>query len=110
MQKTSTWIGPQGEIPGTTCGLSDSGWVDMLLFKKWLFHHILYHAGSNRPLLLLLDGHSSHYNLEAVELARKNDVIIFTLVPHTTHEMQPLDTTVFGKRLVITIFKDILEG
>ena len=54
------------------------------------------------------------HNLEAVEIARKNDIIIFTLVPHTTHEMQPLDTTVFGppkivgKRLAITIFKDIL--
>ena len=84
------------EVPGTTYGLSDSGWIDMLLFKKWFFHHFLNHAGPNRPLLLLLDGHSSHYNLEAVEIARKNDVIIFTLVPHTTHEMQPLDTTVFG--------------
>ena len=84
------------EVPGTTYGLSNSGWIDMVLFKKWFFHHFLYHAGSNRPLLLLLDGHSSHYNLEAVEIARKNDVIIFTLVPHTTHEMQPLDTTVFG--------------
>ena len=61
-----------------------------------VFSSFLYHAGSNRPLLLLLDGHSSHYNLEAVEITRKNDVIIFTLVPHTTHEMQPLDTTVFG--------------
>ena len=38
-----------------------------------------------------MDGHSSHYNLDAVTLAKKNDVILFTLVPHTTHEMQPLD-------------------
>ena len=37
-----------------------------------------------------------HYSLEVVELAKENDVIIFTLVPHTTHEMQPLDTAVFG--------------
>lgn len=43
-----------------------------------------------------LDGHSSHYNLNIVEMARENDVIIFTLVPHTTHEMQSLDTAVFG--------------
>ena len=68
----------------------------MLLFKKWLFHHFLHHAGSNRPLLLLLDGHTSYYNLEAVEITRNNDVIIFTLVLHTMHKMQPLDTTVFG--------------
>ena len=50
-------------------------------------------------------------------MARDNDVIIFTLVPHTTHEMQPLDTAVFGpfikpggKRLVIATSKQILEG
>ena len=49
-----------------------------------------------RPILLLLDGHSSHYNPEAVRLAKEKDVILFTLVPHTTHEMQPLDTAVFG--------------
>ena len=58
--------------------------------------HFLKHAVSIRPLLLLLDGHSSHYNPEAIRLARDNDVIIFTLVPHTTHMMQPLDKAVFG--------------
>ncbi len=33
---------------------------------------------------------------EAIRLAKECDVILFTLVPHTTHEMQPLDTSVFG--------------
>ena len=85
-----------GEVPGTTFGLSDSGWMDMILFKKWFLKHFLCHVGSGRPVLLLMDGHSSHYNIEAVTLARTNDVILFTLVPHTTHEMQPLDTAVFA--------------
>ena len=85
-----------GEVPGTTYGLSDSGWMDMRLFKEWLVQHFLRHVGSSRPILLLLDGHSSHYNLEAVTFAKENDVIMFTLVPHTTHEMQPLDTAVYG--------------
>ena len=58
--------------------------------------HFLKHAVPSRPLLLLLDGHSSHYNPEAVRVAKENDVILFTLVPHTTHEMQPLDKAVFG--------------
>ena len=43
-----------------------------------------------------MDGHSSHYNLEAVTMAKENGVILFTLVPHTTHEMQPLDTAVYA--------------
>jgi len=77
-------------------GLSKNGWIDMVLFKEWFYRHFLHHAGSSRPLLLLLDGHSSHYNIEAIKLARESDVITFTLVPHTTHEMQPLDTVVFG--------------
>ena len=86
----------KGEVPGTTYGRSDSGWIDLELFKLWFFKHFLCHAVSSRPLLLLLDGHNSHYSLEVVELAKENEVIIFTLVPHTTHEMQPLDTAVFG--------------
>jgi len=47
-------------------------------------------------VVLLLDGHSSHYNLEAVTFAKENGIIMFTLVPHTTHKMQPLDTAVYG--------------
>ena len=56
----------------------------------------LCHAGSGCPLLLLMDGHSSHYNLEAVTMAKENGAILFTLVPHTTHEMQPLHTAVYA--------------
>ena len=47
-------------------------------------------------MLLLMDGHSSHYNLEAVTMAKENCVILFTLVPHITHKMQPLDTAVYA--------------
>ena len=79
----------RGEVAGTTYGLSDRGWVDMELFKGWLSNHFLKYAIASRPLLLLLDGHSSHYNPEAIRHAKENEVILFTLVPHTTHEMQP---------------------
>ena len=86
----------KGEVPGTTYGLSNHGWIDMELFKGWFTNHFLQFAVTARPILLLLDGHSSHYNPEAVRHAKESDVILFTLVPHTTHEMQPLDTAVFG--------------
>ena len=46
----------------------------MVLFKEWLLKHFLRYAGANH----LLDGHSSHYNLEAINLAKENDVIMFT--------------------------------
>ena len=43
-----------------------------------------------------MDDNSSHYNLDAFTLARENDVIIYTLVPHTSCVMQSLHTAVFG--------------
>jgi len=86
----------KGEVPGTTYGLSANRWIDMELFKGWFTNHFLCHAVSACPLLLLLDGHSSHHNADAIRLAKENDVILFTLVPHTTHEMQPLDTSMFA--------------
>ena len=64
-----------GEVPGTTYGLSNSGWMDNILFKEWFLKHFLCHTGSGCPLLLLMDGHSSYYNLEAVMMAKENGVI-----------------------------------
>ena len=84
----------RGEVPGTTYGLSDSGWIDTELFKQWFFQHFLCHAGSSQPLLLLLDSHSSHFNLDVVTMAEKMMLLFISLYP--THEMQPLDAAVFG--------------
>ena len=58
--------------------------------------HFLKYAVPGRPLLLLLDGHSSHFTLELVQTAAEQDVVIFCLPPHTTADSQPLDTSVFG--------------
>ena len=85
----------KGEVPGTRYGLSDKGWIDHVLFKHWLENHFIKHAVATRPLLLLLDGHSSHYVLETLKFAMEKD-IIFCLPPHTTHASQPLDASVFA--------------
>ena len=49
------------EVPGTKYGLSDKGWINTDLFQGWLVEHFLEYAVSARPLLLLLDGHVTHY-------------------------------------------------
>ena len=74
-----------GEVPGTIYGLSASGWMDRELFQEWFHRHFLQHVPASRPLLLLLDGHSSHYSLECIREASLEGVIIFCLPPHTTH-------------------------
>ena len=50
----------KGEVVGTTYGRSAKGWVNTELFKEWLVNHFLKYASGGRPLLLVLDGHSSH--------------------------------------------------
>ena len=65
------------------------------LFHLWLSKHFIKYAVSSRPLLLVLDGHSTHYQPETVKFAKQNGIIMFCLPPHTTHVSQPLDTCVF---------------
>jgi len=43
------------------------------------------------PVMLLLDGHTSHYTPEAIKVAVKNDIALFCLPPNATHVNQPLD-------------------
>ncbi len=45
------------------------------------------------PLLLLMDGHSSHFSLEVVQMAAMEPVILFILPLNTT---QPIDECCFG--------------
>jgi hypothetical protein len=85
-----------GEVPGTIYGLSGNGWMDMELFNMWFCNHFLRYAPSVRPLLLLMDGHSSHYFPDTIRLAARERVILFTLPPNTTHMLQPLDRGCFG--------------
>ena len=85
-----------GEVPSTFYGLSDNGWMDTELFQEWFKNHFLIYAPPVRPLLLLLDGHTSHYQPELLRIAAAEGVILFCLPPHTTHLLQPLDNGAFG--------------
>ena len=81
---------------GSRYAVSDKGWVDQELFYLWLKEHFLENAVSRHPLLLLLDGHSSHFEPQSIQFAKENGIVIFCLPPHTTHECQPLDVGLFG--------------
>lgn len=95
-RKTLTPELAEGEVPGTVYGLSSSGWMDMELFGLWFKRHFFRYAPAARPLLLLMDGHSSHYCIDTINLARSEEVILFVLPPNTTHLTCPLDKSIFG--------------
>ena len=87
------WL--QNEVTSTVYAMSVKGWINAPLFNEW-FDHFLRHAPPGKPLLLLLDGHSTHYKLDTISKAMEQEVIILTLPPHSSQDTQPLDTGVFG--------------
>ncbi|CAK1578971.1 unnamed protein product [Parnassius mnemosyne] len=77
--------------------VSDSGYMNSDLFIIWLNHFIkMVKPSKDEPALLILDNHSSHLSLQAIELARDHRVVLLSLAPHTSHRMQSLDTGFFG--------------
>ena len=86
----------EGEVPGTLFAMSDKGWTDQELFAYWMTELFIPSIPSARPVLLLLDGHSSHFEPTTIRLAAEQGILIFALPPHLTHHLQPLDVSVFG--------------
>ena len=74
---------------------SESGWIDGELFLSWMKKIFIRYCGTERPVILFVDGHASHISLDVIDLARENDIVLFCLPPHTTHALQPLDVSVF---------------
>lgn len=91
-----------GLVPGGWVELNQKGWIDKELFFKWFKKFVEFaKASKDAPVLLLLDGHSSHTkNLELINYARDNGVILLCYPPHTTHRLQALDVS-FMKPLSI---------
>ena len=69
-------------VPYMAC---QEAWMDQELFDRWFSNHFLRYAPSVRPLLLLLDGHSS-YCPDTIRLAAQHQVIshICFATPHYT--------------------------
>ena len=72
------------KVPGSRYAVSDNGWIDQDLFHFWLTEHFLTHAVSSRPLLLLVDGHSSHFKPDTIRFAKEHNIVLFCLPPHIT--------------------------
>ena len=52
-------------------------------------------AGRSRRLLIL-DGHSSHINLQFIEQCDQLRILLMVLAPHSTNWLQPLDRSLFA--------------
>jgi len=74
-----------------------SGWMTEVTFATYMTHFVKHTRCSvQRPVILILDNHSSHIAINILNFAKENGITILSFPPHTTHKLQPLDRSVFG--------------
>ena len=80
-------------------GCTLNGWISSDCFFGWLanlFLPAVREKGITFPIIIFMDGHTSHINVAVSELCRENDIILYCFPPHDSHLMQPLDVSVYG--------------
>ncbi|CAH2095105.1 unnamed protein product [Euphydryas editha] len=87
------WTSPDA-YPGTTYAATKNGWMESEVFEAFFKKTFLPAIGNQRPVLLIYDGHSTHVGLNIIEEARRANVTILKIPPHTSHVLQPLDVSV----------------
>ncbi|KUF93002.1 serine/threonine-protein kinase nek3 [Phytophthora nicotianae] len=121
-------VPPMYILPGKTvewdimdeCGASSaavttspSGFINTYMFQRWL-HFLDKSVPSTikRPLLLVLDGCSSHYSEDVLETATRLGILLVLLPPNATHLLQPLDVAVFAtlKVKLCNLIKEVVDG
>ncbi len=88
----NTWKGTNA-YPGTQYAVSEKGWMVSDIFTAW-FEKFCERL-TQRPLLLVYDGHSTHLTTSIILKARSENITIIKLPPHTTDRLQPLDVCCF---------------
>lgn len=72
--------------------MHSTGWMTAASFLVWFRKFVEFSkASKDFPVLLILDGHSTHTkNLEVIDYARESGVSLLCLPPHSSHRLQPL--------------------
>ncbi|GMG17529.1 unnamed protein product [Phytophthora fragariaefolia] len=83
--------------PSAAITTTESGFTNSTLFETWIqFFANSVPSPIRRPLVLVMDGCSSHYSLPIVQAADNMQVRRVCLPANATHLFQPLDVAVFG--------------
>lgn len=78
---------------GTVIYMCGKGSMTTVLFIRWLEHFARYKVAGKA--LLIFDGAASHLDANITRAAEEHGIILYCLPSNTTHELQPLDKSVF---------------
>jgi hypothetical protein len=94
----ASWVEDITADSGVHFTKSSNGWSSNKIGRSWLeqvFERYTKPKRATTKRLLIVDGHSSHVNMEFVDWADRHNIILLILPPHTTHRLQPLDVGLF---------------
>ena len=83
---------------GYFIGMSESGWMKSECFFEYLANAFIPWLRDNNiklPVILFVDGHTTHLTLQVSTLCEENRIILYLLPPNTTHILQPADVGAF---------------
>lgn len=78
---------------GALVKMSPKGSMTTELFIEFINHMAKYKV--HGPILLIFDGAACHLDYSIVDAAEKHEILLFCLPSNTTHELQPLDKSVY---------------
>ncbi|XP_046141570.1 MFS-type transporter clz9-like [Osmia bicornis bicornis] len=79
-------------------GKTDNGWMTGESFYEYIanvFHPWLVANNIQFPIVLYVDGHSSHLTMSLSNFCSKHGIHLIALYPNATHILQPLDVAFF---------------
>jgi hypothetical protein len=94
----ASWVEDVTKDSGVHFIVSPSGWSSNKIGRTWLeqvFERYTKPARATTKRLLIVNGHSSHVNMEFVDWADRHGIILLILPPYTTHRLQPLNVGLF---------------
>ncbi len=80
----------------TKWAFQNKSYMDQTLGPEWFKEVFLKECREQRPQLLIVDSHCSHETLDLLEMARRENITILSLLSHCTHHLQPWDKSMFG--------------
>jgi len=88
----------KGTSPGARAIMSDSGWSTASVFQDYLDYHFLKYVRTGpddkQPILLILDGHTTHTSRSMIDWVFSKNVHIFVLPAHFSLHTSPLSSAI----------------
>lgn len=79
-------------------GKSENGWMTGESFFEYIANIFFPWLTENKielPIILYVDGHTSHLTMQLSNFCSDNGIILTSLYPNSTHILQPLDVAFF---------------